>query len=248
MLAIIQTEWIVSRERWYRDKQSTQNAKNRVGNLTRIQPFGGSSVEHNNFSRDFKPVNFLPRNHRPISYTLTRYPLVRIARGVRLRFVFVLTKTDWRCAVSFGRAKTSSRDRLSFHTDYNKAAGKWEENPYRERSEPMRSSREKERIAFIVVLGPGGSKYSGREGKRREAGLESEKKSCGFSKKTGKQSPVRGTLVLHILNKYIIMPAVPSACFQPLPRCLPCTGRFLSLRERIITERKKLLLRATDKI
>jgi len=54
----------MTRERRYRDKQ---NAKNRVGNLTRIQPFDGRSVEHNNFSRDFKPVNFLSRNHRPVS-------------------------------------------------------------------------------------------------------------------------------------------------------------------------------------
>jgi len=73
----------MTRERRYRDKQ---NAKNCVGNLTRIQPFDGRSVEHNNFSRDFKPVNFLPCNHRPVSvlHILTR------SYGLRAGYGFVL--------------------------------------------------------------------------------------------------------------------------------------------------------------
>ena len=71
MLAIIQVEWIMRAGNGDTAINKVHKMqKNRVGNLTRIQPFDGSSVEHNNFSRDFKPVNFLPRNHRPIS-TLT---------------------------------------------------------------------------------------------------------------------------------------------------------------------------------
>lgn len=94
----------------------------------------------------------------------------------------------------------------------------------------MRSTRERERAAFYRCSRTGSQNAVG-ERENEEERTEREKKSCGFSgekEKTEKQSPVWGTLALHILNKYIIMPAVPSACFQPLPRCLPCTGRIFS--------------------
>lgn len=48
------------------DNDVRKMQKNRAGNLTRIQP----STEHNNFSRDFKTVNFLPRNQRRVFSTL----------------------------------------------------------------------------------------------------------------------------------------------------------------------------------
>lgn len=56
-----------------------------------FNPSTAAPSKHNNFSRDFKPVNFLPRNHRPVSALpsssfLTRYPLVRIARRVLVCF------------------------------------------------------------------------------------------------------------------------------------------------------------------
>lgn len=59
-----------------------------------------------------------------------------------------------------------------------------------------------------------------------------EKTMRVFEKKWGEkrrktESPVRGpSRERRILNKYIIMPAVPSACFQPLPSLSPVSGVF----------------------
>lgn len=132
-----QAEWIIRAQR----VGNGDTAINKVHKMQKVaseisrgfNPSAAAPSGHNNFSRDFKPVNFLPRNHRFCSYTLTtRYPLVRIAHAVRFCFVFAPRKTEWRRAVSSGRARTWSRERLSFHTDYNKAASERNEGNPRE--------------------------------------------------------------------------------------------------------------------
>lgn len=124
-----------------------------------FNPPPAAPVEHNNFSRDFKTVNFLPRNHRSgfysLSLSLSSFLLpnslpARFAHGV-YGFVFAPAKTQRRRAVSSGRTRTRSRDRLSFHTDYNEATGERdEESPCREQPCPMfGKKRGKGRAVFI---------------------------------------------------------------------------------------------------
>lgn len=222
-------------------QRCAQNAKNRAGNLTRIQP----STEHNNFSRDFKTVNFLPRNQRRVCYP----PDPRLARGVR--FCFCARKNrSAPCRIIWSRENQLPRSVIISHRLYNKAAGERGEERILEGSDSVLERQiDRERSSIYHCSRAGPPRDEG--GRRNENEAKGRKKSCGFfQKKRGKRGTRGLRNLLYPLNKYIIMPAVPLACFQPHPRCLPCTGRFFPPSTKNRQRKKRALLSPglTDKI
>lgn len=85
---------------------------------------------------------------------------------------------------------------------------------------------EREGAIFIIVL----EQVFQRERGNRKTRMKQkrEKNNAGSLEKRGESGDSSSLQPVYPSNKYIIMPVVPLACFQPHPRCLPCTGRFFS--------------------
>lgn len=156
-----------------------------------------SSSGHNNFSRDFKTVNFLPFNHRLLRCL---FPRMRRSCAERMRRCFCERKKQRRtsCCIAIGYHFTPIIMKRWLRATSKKIlpGGK------------RRTQREPGGRVAQGVASRNNGEIKEREEKTRNTGHpDREKKNVPFADPRGRQ----------ILNKYIIMPACWGV-FNPFPR------------------------------